>query len=40
MFGNGIDNIASVDSLLQGKRLGLVTNHTGVDLHLRSTSVI
>ena len=40
MFGNGIDNIQAVDHLLKGKRLGLVTNHTGVDLGLRSTSVI
>ena len=36
-FGNGIDNLASVHHLLTGKRLGLVTNHTGVDLSLRST---
>ena len=40
MFGNGIDNIQTVEHLLRGKRLGLVTNHTGVDLQLRSTSVI
>lgn len=40
MFGNGIDNLQAVDHLLKGKRLGLVTNHTGVDLDLRSTSVI
>lgn len=40
MFGNGIDNLQAVDHLLKGKRLGLVTNHTGVDLGLRSTSVI
>lgn len=40
MFLNGIDNIGAVDSLLKGKRLGLVTNHTGVSLGLRSTSVI
>lgn len=40
MFGNGIDNLQVVDHLLKGKRLGLVTNHTGVDLGLRSTSVI
>jgi len=26
---NGIDNIASVDALLKGKRLGLITNPTG-----------
>ncbi len=40
MFGNGIDNLQSVEPLLRGKRLGLVTNHTGVDLSLRATSVI
>ena len=40
IFGNGIDNLQAVDPLLRGKRLGLVTNHTGVDLQLRSTSVI
>lgn len=40
MFLNGIDNIQAVDHLLKRKRLGLVTNHTGVDLGLRSTSVI
>lgn len=40
MFGNGIDNLASVDRLLRGKRLGLVTNHTGLDLSLRATSQI
>lgn len=40
MFGNGIDNLQAVDRLLRGKRLGLVTNHTGVDLQLRSTSEI
>ena len=40
MFLNGIDNIGAVASLLKGKRLGLVTNHTGVDLGLRATSVI
>ena len=40
MFGNGIDNLQAVDGLLKGKRLGLVTNHTGVDLQLRSTAVI
>lgn len=40
MFGNGIDNLASADRLLRGKRLGLVTNHTGLDLSLRATSQI
>ena len=40
MFLNGIDNLQAVDHLLQGKRLGLVTNHTGVDLQLHSTSEI
>ena len=40
MVFNGIDNLQAVDGLLQGKRLGLVTNHTGVDRNLRATSVI
>lgn len=40
MFLNGIDNLQAVDHLLKGKRLGLVTNHTGVDLQLHSTSEI
>ena len=30
----------AVDHLLKGKRLGLVTNHTGVSLELRATSQI
>lgn len=33
----GIDNLASVDSILRGKRIGLMTNPTGVDHHLRSS---
>ena len=40
MFGNGIDNLKSVHSLLAGKRLGLVTNHTGLDRNFRSTAEI
>lgn len=40
MFLNGIDNLQAADHLLKGKRLGLVTNHTGVDLQLHSTSEI
>ena len=40
MFGNGIDNVMAVDHLLKGKRVGLVTNHTGVSLELRATSQI
>ena len=39
-FGNGIDNLDSVEHLLRGKKLGLVTNHTGVDLKLRHSSNI
>lgn len=34
---NGIDNIASVDALLKGKRLGLITNPTGINKDLKST---
>ena len=37
-FGNGIDNLDSVESHLVGKRLGLVTNHTGVNLMLQHTA--
>lgn len=40
MFGNGIDNLKSIHSLLAGKRLGLVTNHTGLDRNFRSTAEI
>ena len=39
-FGNGIDNLQAAKHLLAGKRLGLVTNHTGVDLSLRPTADI
>lgn len=40
MFGNGIDNLQSVHQLLKSKRLGLVTNHTGLDRSLRPTADI
>jgi uncharacterized protein YbbC (DUF1343 family) len=40
MFGNGIDNLQSVHHLLAGKRLGLVTNHTGLTLSLTPTADI
>jgi len=33
----GIDNLSSVDSVLRGRRIGLMTNPTGVDHRLRST---
>lgn len=33
----GIDNISSVNNILAGKKIGLVTNHTGVDSNLNST---
>lgn len=36
MIYAGIDNLESVDSLLRGARLGLMTNPTGVDGRLRS----
>ena len=34
---SGLDNISSFDSLLQGKRVGLMTNPTGIDHQLRSS---
>ena len=34
---NGIDHIDGLDSLLQGRRLGLVTGPTGLDRHFRAT---
>lgn len=33
----GIDNLQSVDSILRGRRIGLMTNPTGVDHRLRSS---
>jgi len=33
----GIDDLSSVDAILRGKRIGLMTNPTGVDHRLRST---
>ncbi len=39
MVGNGIDNKAGL-RVLEGRRLGLVTNPTGVDRELRSTAEI
>lgn len=37
MTYTGIDNLSTVDKVLRGQRLGLMTNPTGVDAHLRST---
>ena len=37
MIRTGIDNIKSVHAMLSGKRLGLMTNPTGVNGCLRST---
>lgn len=37
MVKTGIDNLHLVHDVLAGKRLGLMTNPTGVDSHLRST---
>lgn len=37
MVLTGIENLHSVDSILRGRRLGLMTNPTGVDFRLRST---
>lgn len=34
---NGIDNIDNYDSLFKGKKLGLITNPTGIDRDFRST---
>lgn len=36
-IGNGIDQLSEVHSILQGKRIGLLTSPTGVDASLRST---
>lgn len=33
----GVERVAEYDELLQGKRVGLLTNQTGVDSNLRST---
>ncbi len=37
MIKTGIDNLSLADALLRGKRVGLMTNPTGVDQRLRST---
>ena len=37
MYQHGIDRLSDLSSLLRGKRLGLLTNHTGVDSRLVST---
>ncbi len=37
-YRHGIDNIDEYEHLLNGKRLGLITNYTGVDLKLRRTA--
>ena len=34
---SGLDGISRFDDLLQGKRVGLMTNPTGIDHHLRSS---
>ncbi len=39
-FKNGIDNTDAVHSILKGKRLGLITNPTGVNARLESTAVL
>ena len=36
-YKHGIDNLESVDSLLSGKRIGLITNPTGVGSDMRSS---
>ena len=35
---NGIDNTAAVRSILKGRRLGLITNPSGVNSRLESTA--
>ena len=40
MIRTGVDNLASVHEVLAGKRLGLMTNPTGVNSQLRSTIAI
>lgn len=37
MILQGIDQIDSIDYLLKGKRLGLITNHSGLNKNFRST---
>ena len=39
-FNSGIDNLTSVDHLLRGRRVGLMTNQTGVNHALRHTAVL
>lgn len=34
---SGVDNLESVEKLLRGRRIGLMTNPTGIDRNLRST---
>ena len=35
---SGIDQLDSIEKLLRGKRVGLMTNQTGIDRHFRSTA--
>ncbi|MFS0722504.1 exo-beta-N-acetylmuramidase NamZ domain-containing protein [Paenibacillus sp. 1P07SE] len=37
MIASGIDNIVSIDPLLKGRRVGLITSPTGLSAHLRPT---
>ncbi|MFV0519275.1 MAG: exo-beta-N-acetylmuramidase NamZ domain-containing protein [Lachnospirales bacterium] len=37
---NGINNINSVHNILENKRIGLITNHTGLDSELKNTANI
>lgn len=34
---SGVDNLSSVEKQLKGRRIGLMTNPTGIDQHFRST---
>ena len=36
MVRTGLDNLSMADSLLKGQRIGLMTNPTGIDGHMRS----
>ena len=40
MVLNGIDDAASIERELRGRRLGLVTNHTGLARDLTPTALV
>ncbi|MBR6027500.1 MAG: DUF1343 domain-containing protein [Clostridia bacterium] len=39
-FLSGLDSLSAVDALLRGRRIGLMTNQTGVDRSLRHSSAL